>query len=150
MSGIQKYEYYLHFWGEVENENWIERDLGIREKCFWFDSVEEREALWSKLSATAKAHRVCIVYNTAEGTDTRKRTIATMTLCLPDGREFPYRYDFGYAYPIDAAEYMFEEGNYSCDCSHSLFLSQAYPEAEIPEAPCGDTIRMQDFKVVSE
>lgn len=37
-------------------------------------------------------------------------------------------------------EYMWMEGNYSCDCNKSLFaMQQGFP---ISELPCGDTVKL--------
>lgn len=145
---MSAYEYQLNFWGEVEVENWIERDLGIKEKSFWFPTKEERQAFADKLRAVAESHKVTIVMDIHEGTRTRLRTIATMTLTLPDGRAFPFRYDFGYGYDTDAAWFMFHEGNYSCDCNLSLFLGRA--GHDVPEMDCGELITISDFKVTQE
>ena len=65
----------------------------------------------------ADRHNAIIEFAEHEGPDVRKRTVARMTFTLPDGRAFPFEFDFGYGYPVDAAEYMFEDGNYSCDCN---------------------------------
>jgi hypothetical protein len=43
---------------------------------------------------------------------------------------------------------MFEEGNYSCDCNKSLFLSEKY--AEIEEWDCGDKIELKNLTVSLE
>lgn len=72
-------------------------------------------------------------------TDTHKRTIAKMVFVLPDGTRRPYEYDFGYGYPAHSAAYMFEDGNYSCDCNRSNFIGEDFE--------CGHTIKMLDFEV---
>ena len=122
---VQAFEFHLHFWGEVENEKWVERDLGIAEKDFWFPSKAKRDEFKARLAAVAKAHGVIIAFGENEGWNVRLRTVARMTLTLPDGRVFPFEYDFGYAYPPESAEYMFTDGNYGCDCNRSLFLGYA-------------------------
>lgn len=76
------------------------------------------------------------------------RTIANMTMIMPDGREFDYSFDFGYAYPIDAAEYMFLKGNYACDCNRSMFLAQA--GHDVIEMNCGDEISLRNFRVAQD
>jgi len=51
--------------------------------------------------------------------------------------------------PYEVAEYLYEEGNYACDCNRSLFLEQ-YCAVEFPDAseddfcplPCGETITL--------
>lgn len=77
-----------------------------------------------------------------------KRTIASMRFhwC---GRVYEYETDFGYGYEGSSAEYMFREGNYSCDCNRSLFIqNEVDPDFNAGEAMgCGDTIKMTDFRV---
>ena len=81
-----------------------------------------------------------------EGDDADKLTVYTVTLKLPDGRTHNITHNFGYGYPVDSAEFMFEEGNYSCDCNKSLFLQQQ--GFDIDEQPCGDEITIETFKIV--
>ena len=40
---------------------------------------------------------------------------------------------------VEHSDYLWEEGNFSCDCNRSLFFGRAIdtPEDEIEEAPCG-------------
>jgi len=142
------FEYYLGFWGEVENDNLIERDTGIKEKDFWFSTEKERAEFKAKLESVADKYDVIIAFKQEQGEEVRLRAVARMTMVLPDGKEFPYEYDFGYAYEKSAAEYMFFEGNYSCDCNKTIFLSQEHPE--IKEWDCGDDIKLKDFSVTLE
>lgn len=76
----------------------------------------------------------------------KSRTIASMNLRTPEGKLYPYSYDFGYDYPEDSARFMFYEGNYSCDCNLSDFLHDA-GYIEQGDWECGDTIKIEDFKV---
>lgn len=69
-----------------------------------------------------------------------------MIMVLPDGREKYFEYDFGYAYPNDAAHYMFHDGSYSCDCNKSTFLAEKYNDVE--KMDCGHSIRIKDFVFV--
>jgi hypothetical protein len=41
--------------------------------------------------------------------------------------------------PDDASEFMWTEGNYSCDCNRSLFFAWAANEADPEPADCGGT-----------
>ncbi len=142
------FEYYLGFWGQVENDNLIERTTGIKEKDFWFSTEKERAEFKAKLESIADKHGVIIVFKQEQGKEVRLKTIARMTMVLPDGREFPYKYDFGYAYGKDAAKYMFLDGNYSCDCNRTIFLSKEYPE--IKEWNCGYDMELINFSVTLE
>lgn len=45
----------------------------------------------------------------------------------------------------DSMEYMFEDGNYSCDCNRSLFIQRQCDE-DFPDMKCGDTIEMVSFE----
>lgn len=146
-----KYEYYLYFWGQINNkdENWIVKDLGINEKDFWFDSKEERLSFKKKLEDIANKHQVIICFREEEGLGVRFKTIATMKFIHTNGKLYYYRDDnFGYGFSADSARYMFERGNYSCDCNRSLFLSREHKE--IKEMECGDKIKMVDFKILYE
>ena len=145
---MPKFEYYLGFWGEIENDKLVERDLRIDDKDFWFDTEKERAEFKAKLNSVADNHKVTIAFKENEGEHVRLRTVARMIMALPDGREYPYEYDFGYAYDPDSARYMFEDGNYSCDCNKTIFLSDEHPEIE--EWDCGDKIQLKDFTVVLE
>lgn len=152
-SGVEpvvmpRFEYYLGFWGEIGNDSWVEKDLGIKEKDFWFNTKGERATFKAKLNAVADKYRVIIAFKEEEGEHVRFKTIARMIMVLPDGREYPYEMDFGYAYGPDSARYMFEEGNYSCDCNKSLFISRENPE--IGERDCGDEIELKNFTVKLE
>jgi hypothetical protein len=142
------YEYHLTYWGQVTNENWIEKDLGIKERDFWFSNKLDREIFKLNLEACANRHDVIIVFDENEGSHVRFRTVANMTLCLPNGDKHPYSHDFGYAYPIDSASFMFHDGNYACDCNLSLFLIRN--GVNIEEFDCGYEIKIENFNITLE
>lgn len=77
--------------------------------------------------------------------------VVTCTFVAPDGRRFPHRAEYQPSPllpPGESAEvvrFMYEEGNYSCDCSRSGFIRAADPT--FPELPCGEAIEMEDFKI---
>lgn len=148
MSDPCKYEYHLMYWGQVQNDKWVERDLGITGNDFWFSTNKEREDFKARLESVASSHGVIIAFSEHDGTDVRKRTVARMTFVLPDGRSLPFEYDFGYGYGVESAEYMFTEGNYACDCNISGFLADRYPGIEKME--CGDIIRLDSIAVTKE
>ncbi len=79
--------------------------------------------------------------------------LATGTLISPDGRRFPLEAfsiiceGEGLRHTTDSpylSEFMFEEGNYSCDCNRSLFIQATDPS--FPAYECGETIKLVDFK----
>ena len=142
---MSEYAYHLHYWGDVENERCIERDLGILQKDFWFPLLEAREALKQRLLDVANAHQCCIVFAEHEGYDTHLCTAARMEFTLPDGRVFHHEYDFGYGYAPDDAEFMFSDGDLYCDCNRANMLHRA--GHEVPEFECGSTIKMTNFTV---
>lgn len=111
----------------------------------WFDT----EAAWRqrKLEAIASSDHD-VAFDSASGPNCRMRTVATMTF-EHEGKQYPFEYDFGFGYPPDSAEFMFQEGNYSCDDNRSLFLHETYPDepAFASEFDCGDTIQLASIEV---
>lgn len=85
-----------------------------------------------------------------EGNDVRLRTVAKMVFVLPDGHEVPCIYDFGYGYPEDSARYMFEEGNYSCDCNKAIFISEVLEGFDGDDWPCENSIKIKGLTVLKE
>jgi len=133
-------EYFLHIWGGAIPT--IQKELGIMEKYFWFKSEKERQELIDKISPY---NSLGLAIDKKEGEMTYKRTIAEMDL-IYQNNIYHYEYDFGYEYPIESAEFMFFEGNYSCDCNLSLFIQQDC-DKNIPELNCGEEIKIENFKV---
>ena len=76
------------------------------------------------------------------------KTIAKNDI-IYNGVEYPIECDFGENYPEDAALFMFEEGNYSCDCNRSIFINEQHGDC-IKELECGDTIKMKDLVITIE
>lgn len=57
-------------------------------------------------------------------------------------REYAFIMDFApIDYCIGSAKYIFEEGNYSCDCNRAIFISR-YCNTRFPDMDCGDTIEL--------
>lgn len=134
----------LQFWGSAEE--CIKKDINSPDKYFWFDSKEQRLEFRNKIESIAEKHKETVVFDEEEGTQTRYRTIAKMTMVFPNGKKYDFEYDFGYGYPEHSAEYMFFDGNYGCDCNRSLFLSRIHNE--IKETGCGDDIKLEDFNII--
>ena len=139
-----KYEYMLHTWGGFYNKEY--RDVhGYAPGYYWFETADERKKYVETLKfIERKLHAVRLMTVFEEGTETRYKTIAEMTFVY-NGNEYHLNYDFGYCYEEDAARYMFEDGNYSCDCNRSNFIREQ--DESFPELDCGDLIQMKDFKV---
>ena len=143
----EKYEYLLHTWGGFYNEEHKAKH-GLEPGCFWFSTADERKKFLDSLKEVEKKYDAhSLVFSFEEGKHVRYRTIARMKLVY-NGKEYPYEYDFGFGYPVESAHYMWEDGNYSCDCNKSLFLSRIHEE--VSELNCGDTIETRDFIVTQE
>lgn len=63
------------------------------------------------------------------------------------GKEYEFEKNLGPDVTEEVAEFMFEDGNYSCDCNLSLFLAEKYPD--FPELDCGnDQIEILSIEVI--
>lgn len=63
------------------------------------------------------------------------------------GKQYKYVYDFGEGYPYESAEFMYTEGNYSCDCNRSIFI-QEHCDNDFPEMECGEEIKLVSLKQI--
>lgn len=142
------YEYHLKHWGEVMNAKWLEKELGVTEQNNWFSTALARAEFRKKLQACADRHRCSIAFAENDGCDVRLRTVASMTMRMPNGFTFDYKHDFGYAFDPEAAHFMWHDGNYSCDCNKSLFLIDAGHDIDVMD--CGHTIILENFCVKKE
>jgi len=61
-----------------------------------------------------------------------------LALCVGD--------EWSEGYPDDAMQFMYEEGNYSCDCNRHLFFNRALGRPE-PETEC--SLRENRFHVLA-
>ena len=139
-------EYMAHIWGGAWNKDAnpsIEKDLGIKEGYHYFKTKEERDR-FLKLIKQDKYLIQGLVWDLEEGEMTHKRTIFVANLKYKD-MVYTIHCDFGYEYPEEQAIFMFEEGNYSCDCNRSLFIQEEYGENAIDELDCGEEIKMVNY-----
>lgn len=74
--------------------------------------------------------------------------VARMTMRLPDGGALDYTYGPFDEVDAEAVEYLFTEGNYSCDCNRSLLLRRG--GHDVPEMPCGEDIELVRFRMGAE
>lgn len=125
----------------------------------WFEHKQLRDSfrdcIWSiakRIEKDTQQNCTVVTDSVDEGIDDMGvmiypsyRTVAFMSLVTPDGSEYAYCDDFGYGYSAGSARYMYEEGNYSCDCNRSEFLRNL--GVPIDELDCGDTIEMKKFFV---
>jgi hypothetical protein len=142
---MQKEEYMIQIWGGAWNrdaEPSIEKDLGIKEGYYYFDTEKELQDFEKKLD---KYSHLGLAKDKKHGIMNHKRTIAVCTFKYKD-KEYIIDYDFGYEYPKESAEFMFSDGNYACDCNRSVFI-QRYCEPSFPEMDCGNKIELLGLKV---
>lgn len=142
------YEYFLRFWGEIENDNLVEKELGISEKNFWFSNKIARANFKKKLLDFAIKHGLIIAFAEYEGKTVRFKTIANIKYEYEE-KEYNITYDFNYGYPEESALYMFEEGNFSCDCNVSTFIHEKYPEF-LEQDHCGQDILLKEITITLE
>lgn len=139
-------EYMVHIWGGAWNSDAnpsIEKDLGIKDGYHYFKTEEEKDNFVSLLKNPIYRDQGLMI-DVHYGVMSHKRTIFIGTLKYKDV-EFVIHYDFGYEFPEEQAIFMFEEGNYSCDCNKSLFIQREYGEDVIEELHCGDEIELVDY-----
>lgn len=142
----EKLEYMVNVWGGAWNADAnpsIEKDLGIKKGYYYFDTEEEKDAFLAILNNPMYTKQG-LAKDIKYGAMTHKRTIFVGTFKYKD-KEFILHFDFGYEYEVDSAIFMFEEGNYSCDCNRSLFIRDEYGEDTIPELDCGCEIEMTGY-----
>ena len=137
-------EYMAHIWGGAWNKDAnpsIEKDLGIKEGYHYFKTEEERDRFLKLIKQYSSQG---LVWDLREGEMTHKRTIFVADLKYKD-MVYTIHCDFGYEYPEEEAIFMFEDGNYSCDCNRSLFIQDEYGENAIDELDCGEKIEMLNY-----
>src|ERR1700733_2369399 len=107
--------------------------------CFviFFDTDEQR-SLFQK-TVESLGHLACSCPPIEDGVDVHRKTIAKVVF-EKEGKKYPITYDFGFGYPMHSAEYMFEYGNYSCDCNRSSFIKEQCDPNFNEEVDCGNTI----------
>jgi hypothetical protein len=110
-------EYFLYFWGGAEEI--IKKELNLTDSNFWFQTKEDRQQFLNKLK---KYSHLGLALDLQESDNfTHKRTIAKIKLKYNE-KIYEYEHNFGYEYKEDDVLWMYEEGNYSCDCNRSLFI----------------------------
>ena len=137
-------EYMAHIWGGAWNKDAnpsIEKDLGTKEGYHYFKTKEERDRFLKLIKQYSSQG---LVWDLREGEMTHKRTIFVADLKYKD-MVYTIHCDFGYEYPEEEAIFMFEDGNYSCDCNRSLLIQDEYGENAIQELDCGEEIEMLNY-----
>lgn len=147
-------DYLLRVWGRDEDAvkalktpDYLEPDHAI---CYWFNTSKERSQFVRSLPKD-----LMVVWSEVDKDhehDVHAETVVTVTLLLPDGRKGTFEQSYGCGYPDDSVHYMWENGNYSCDCNRRLFLARYCgidPEnADLDTyVECGDSIRLLSLKI---
>ena len=143
----KKYEYMIHIWGGMFNKDAypsITKDLGITEGYYYFDTKEERQAFKDKITEEYRSQG--FASDSQEGYLTHKQTVFVGTFEY-EGKQYILHENFGYEYPEEVAIFMFEEGNYSCDCNRSIFINREYGTNINPNCKCGEDIKLIDFHI---
>lgn len=140
-----RYEYLIHTWGGFYNQQHVEKH-GLKPGFFWFKSADARKLFLDNLQKIERElNATHLAFSLAEGEGTRQRTVAKMTLEY-NGVRVNHEENFGYGYASEAAEYMFHDGNYSCDCNLSNMMRKY--DSTVPKLECGSQIQIIDFEVV--
>lgn len=119
------------------------KDLGIKEGYYYFTTEEETNSFVNKISNPIYFDQGMII-KVKYGEMTHKRTVFVATMKYQD-KEFIIHEYFDYEYSEDDAIYMFENGNYACDCNRSLLIRREYGDDSIPALDCGYEIEMLDY-----
>nr|DAG13341.1 MAG TPA: hypothetical protein [Caudoviricetes sp.] len=138
-------EYMVHIWGGAWNDDAhpsIKQDLGIDEGYYYFSTEKEKDLFLEKVRQK-KYQDLGIVFDIKHKEMTHKRTIFVGDFMFQN-KIYKLRYDFGYEYEKQNAEFMFLEGNYSCDCNRSILLLEKYND--FPLLGCGDNIKLVNYK----
>lgn len=141
-------EYMIHIWGGAFNSDAnpsIEKDHGITEGYYYFNNKKELDS-FCKIINKAKYKNQGMASEIKYGIMSHKRTIFVATFKY-DTQYYVIHYDFGYEYEKESAEFMFLDGNYSCDCNRSLIIQREYGDDSIPELKCGERIKMLSYHI---
>lgn len=139
MSNIKNVEWFLRFWGGAEEA--IAQEIGTAKKVFWFATEAERDAMVARIR---KFQDLGLMMDLQHGEMTHKRTVASVVF-EHNSHIYVTQNDFGYEYPKSAVHYMYEDGNYSCDCNRSAFIQAIDPA--FPELECGSEIKLVNLQV---
>ena len=136
-------EWMVHVWGGAWNDDAepsIEKDYGIKEGYHYFESEEEKNKFLEILNKPEYFEQG-IARDIQYGNMTHLRTIFVGVMRYRR-QNFIIYCDFGYEFSAESAEFMFLEGNYSCDCNRSLFIRRKYGDDAIPVLNCGNEIKL--------
>lgn len=145
IAGEQKGIYYLFTWGGIENNDLPLSKFGELGN-YWFSTSEQRKCFKKQIKRLAEEYNKGVCFREEDGIHTWKKTIAVMDMVYRE-KTYQFEYDFGYGYSVESAKYMFEDGNYACDCNKSIFLGEFYPEDFSEELECGELISIARLNI---
>lgn len=131
-------EIVLRFWGGCANA--VQAAYGLRADHYYLcASREQGEAIMAALRAFA-SHGLASVVDVAPLP--LERVVMVVTLRDEHG-EVVVRDDNGLLYDDGYQEsgFLWEEGNYSCDCNRRRFIEHARTGGW-PDSPCGDEVKL--------
>jgi hypothetical protein len=134
------YPFLLRFWGGGQDK--LAARYGLVQNddeayAMWFETDAARRQFIEAYTYTDPMDTVVFDAKDPSGDgDPWKQTIARVTLRLPDGSTRTYDQNFGYGYPWHSVEFMYYDGNYSCDCNRATFAGID------DDMPCGDTLEL--------
>lgn len=99
----------------------------------------------SRFCDLRRGHGPCII---ERGGDIHANVVARVVL-KHGYRKFRLTTDYGRGYPESAARYVWESGNYSCDCNRSLFIREQC-DPSFPDMGCGEEIELVSIEVVHD
>ena len=141
-------EYMVNLWGGAWNENAnpsIEKDLGIKKGPYYFETEDELNRFIDLISQP-KYKKQGMMIDKHVGELTHKRPVFVGVFEY-QGKQFMLREKFVHEYPAESAEFMFLQGNYSCDCNRSRFIRRQWGEDAMPELDCGCEIKLLDYHI---
>lgn len=141
-DGAGAYEYYLHAWGGMYNENLLETRYGIKGSDFWFNTAAERDAFEAKLLGYASECGEVLRTASEEGRMVRYKPVMTYTLTTPDGITADITYEARYGYALRDLIFLHMDGNNGCDCNKSLIMT--CHGADVPFYDCGGEIKVSN------
>lgn len=140
----------LHAWGGFYNTEHREKHRevpGYR----WFPTAAERQMEASRLEALEEIHqarRLMLAFR--DGRQSRIRRKAVFVLSC-EGQEYRCEEDFGFGLDDKRIRYMFNVGNYACDCNRMAFLHANHPdvfsEDRADHAVCGSDIKLVSLTI---
>ncbi len=145
MDDIKKYTkpeglFYLHFWGSINNEGLSDKEIS-KSRDFWFPDPETRDKYKKRIKDIADKHDRIVMFSEYNGVQSHCRAVV-FVIYEYKGIEYPFVYNgFRYGFPLNSAEYIFLEGNNSCDCCISEFIG-------FEEFECGNIIKIKELNVM--